>query len=167
MIGNDLRQYLQQVCSALNTFEVRYMLVGGVAVGFYGYQRISGGTEQFDPNFKHDLDFWYQPVLSNFERIVEALDSLGVDRERLNAIVFDPNRTFLKIPFEHFKIDFLPTVSGLSDFNSAYTRSSKVKIDGNEISIIAYSDLISNKTGMNRGLDLRDIEELERRRNKR
>lgn len=42
MITNEVRQLLHQVCKALGKYGVDCMLVGGTAVAFYGYQRISG-----------------------------------------------------------------------------------------------------------------------------
>lgn len=42
MISNEIRQSLQTVCLALNKYKVEYMLIGGIAVAFYGYQRPSG-----------------------------------------------------------------------------------------------------------------------------
>jgi hypothetical protein len=41
MITNEIRETLQKVCSVLNKHKVDYLIVGGVAVGFHGYQRLS------------------------------------------------------------------------------------------------------------------------------
>ena len=91
-----MREALQQVAASLNRNEVDYMLIGGVAVSFYGYQR--GTMITFvKPEMKTDLDFWYKPTNENFVKLVKALGELEVDTSNLEKIIFDPKKTFLKI----------------------------------------------------------------------
>jgi hypothetical protein len=65
MISNEIREGLQTVCTLLLKHEVENLIVGGAAVAFYGYQRISGIFIQ-RPEIKTDLNFWYNPTISNF-----------------------------------------------------------------------------------------------------
>lgn len=60
MISNEIRESLQHTCSALNKHGVEYMLIGGIAVGFYGYQRPSGVPE---------YGMWKQDLISIFGTI--------------------------------------------------------------------------------------------------
>jgi len=71
MISNEIRDSLKKVCEALNKHKVDCMLIGGTAVGFYGYQRISG-ISVLNLELKSDLDFWYNPVIENFFNIVKV-----------------------------------------------------------------------------------------------
>ena len=48
----------------LNKHSVEYLIVGGTAVGFYGYSRGSTASNGSALG-KHDLDFWSNPNLEN------------------------------------------------------------------------------------------------------
>jgi len=165
MISNEIRESLQKVCFVLNKHQVDYLVVGGVAVGYHGYRRISGITF-YKPEFKTDLDFWYKPTIDNFTRLVGALTELGVDTESLDTIIFDPEKTFLKIPHELFHTDFLPQMKGLDSFAESKRNSSKEELDGNELYILSYNDLVKNKLAVGREIDYNDIQELKRIKNK-
>jgi len=157
MISNDIRDHLKEVGAALNKHRVDCVLIGGAAVGFYGYQRISG-ISAVKPEVKGDLDFWYNPNHENFFNIVNALADLGVDTADLKKSIFDPQKTFLKIPFSKFHVDFLPQMIGLSSYQKSKQGSRKEMIDGNEIFVIGLSDLIANKVAINRSIDRDDLD---------
>ncbi|MDN5214813.1 nucleotidyltransferase [Fulvivirgaceae bacterium BMA12] len=162
MISNELRSILQKTCAALNKHKVEYILIGGTAVAFYGYQRPSGGLHG-NLDMKYDVDFWYKPTATNYYNLLKALKALDIDTSRLENLIFDPQKTFLRIPHESFRTEFLPQVKGLSSFNKSKQSSKVVNLDGNEISIISYRDLILNKKSIDREVDRSDIEQLEKR----
>jgi hypothetical protein len=163
MVTNEIRSSLQKICSSLNRNEVDYLIIGGVAVGFYGYQRISGGGYIGTPEITHDIDFWYNPSASNYTKLVACLDELNIDTQQLKQIVFDPKKTYLRIPFDTFKAEFLPEISGVPSFLESKKNASKVELDGNLLYIISFKDLIKNKETAAREIDKRDIEELKSR----
>jgi hypothetical protein len=72
---NSLVESILRVCQALNKMQVEYMVVGGTAVAFHGYARISTASDG-SPLGKHDLDFWYKPTLENYYRLLDAFDFL-------------------------------------------------------------------------------------------
>ena len=162
MINNSVREVLQKVCATLNKYNVDYLIVGGVAVGFYGYQRISG-IALIKPEMKTDLDFWYNPTNENFINLIKALKDLGVNTGELEKIIFVPKTTFLKIPHKFFHTDFLPQMAGLKSFRKCKMKATKRILDGNELYIISYSDLILNKNEVNRNTDKADIVALKRK----
>lgn len=161
MISNEIRETLQKVCSVLNQHNVDYLVVGGVAVGFHGYQRFST-ISNYRPELKTDLDFWYNPSTENFINVLNALDSLEVDTTSIKAIVFDPKKAFLKIPHQNFHTDFLPQMEGLSSYLECKRNAEKHVLDGNEIHIIGYDDLLKNKMSINREIDKTDVAALEK-----
>jgi hypothetical protein len=116
----------------------------------------------YRPELKVDLDFWYNPTVGNFHKLLDALDELEVDITNLRKIVFDPKRTFLKIPHKTFHTDFLPTMEGLDSFRESKRNAEKIDLDGSELLIISYNDLILNKLAVNRKTDKSDIEELDK-----
>ena len=165
MFTNEIRTILHQVSTSLNKNEVDCMLVGGVAVGYYGYQRLSGACVGDDSSANaeiiHDLDFWYQPTVSNYYNLVKAIKELDIDVSSLENIVFDPKSAYLRIPFKTFKTEFLPVLSGLDSYQKSKDRSDSINLDGNQITIINYKDLIANKQSVDREIDRKDIKILE------
>jgi predicted nucleotidyltransferase len=159
MITHDIKPFLARVCFVLNSHQVEYMIVGGAAVSHYGFNRPSGiGHYKSHPAV--DLDFWYNPTIENFEKILNALDELSVDTTDLRKVIFDNRRTFLKIPHADFHTDFLPRMEGLGSYRKSKTRAEKVSIEGVIVQVIAFDDLIANKRSVNRKSDKSDIEEL-------
>jgi hypothetical protein len=159
MLSDETKLHLVKVCAILNSHEVDYIVVGGAAVSHYGYNRPSG-IGQYSVEPKPDLDFWYNPSIDNFEKIIVALDDLAVDTADLKSLVFDKKHTFLKIPRSNFHMDFLPIMEGLDSFRECRGRATKVIVDDVPILIVSYDDLITNKRAVNRKIDQSDITEL-------
>lgn len=166
MIGNEIREALRKTCAALNNHQVEYMVIGGVAVGFYGYQRPSSiSYHQIEPT--PDIDFWYNPSIKNYHNLLKALKDLGTDTSRLEQEIFDRDKTYLRIQNPTFKCEFLPRLEGLESFDKCRLHATDVEYDGNRIKIIGYSDLLKNKEAVARDVDKTDIAELRRRNKKR
>ncbi|MFM2305453.1 MAG: hypothetical protein RLZZ367_122 [Bacteroidota bacterium] len=56
-MANTLNQDFTEFIIALNNNHVEYLLVGGYAVIFHGYNRTTG-----------DLDIWVKPTVDNYRR---------------------------------------------------------------------------------------------------
>ena len=95
MINNSIREALQKICAALNKHNVDFIIVGGIAVGFYAYQRFSA-ISIARPEMKTDLDFWYNPTVENYLNLLKALREIAVDTSKLEDIVFDPKKNVFK-----------------------------------------------------------------------
>jgi predicted nucleotidyltransferase len=148
-----MKETLVEICTLLNKHEVDYLLIGGVAVVFHGYTRSTA-----------DLDFWYNPTISNFEKIINAIKEYGIDVSELKKIVFDPKKSFLRFPTSVFQAEFLPTIPGDISFKAAKENAEILTINNTQVFVIGYEDLIKNKTSTNRLKDQADVEELARRR---
>lgn len=61
-LPRDFKEFLK----LLNAKKVEYLLVGGYAVGYYGYPRPTGA-----------MDIWIRSDTENAERIVAALEEFG------------------------------------------------------------------------------------------
>lgn len=121
-------------------------------MGFHGFPRSTA-----------DIDFRYNPTNENFNNIIKALTEFGVDTSSLKEIVFDPEKTFLRIPQLGFRTEFLPHIPGIHSFSTARKNALKTRIDTVDVLIIGYDDLIKNKETVNRKIAQLDIEELKRR----
>jgi hypothetical protein len=157
---------LIKLCDVLNMHKVQYMIVGGTAVGFYEYTRLShpsmGRTE-----IKTDIDIWYQSNYENRLRIVRSLEALDFpfnenDRHEM-GLFSDPQwDDMLMIDQPNFKLDFIPYSKGL-DFSTSIQNAKTIELAGVKIPFIGYDDLIKTKSLVNRpGIDDRDISELEK-----
>lgn len=146
-------------CKILNHHKVEYLIIGGTAVAIHGYPRLSTAPDGSTLG-KHDLDFWYNPTYENYFKLVKALKDIGFESNFLYEKKPDPRKSFFKYEFEHYKIDFLPNVKGLDKFYKAYNNRFLINLDGIEISVISYKDLITTKEFSNREKDRVDIEML-------
>lgn len=162
-MDKSFSESLLTVCKLLHKHGVEYLIVGGTAVALHGYFRMSitiAGT----PANKPDLDFWYNPSYKNYFNLLNAIAELGQDvSEFRNESTPDPRRSFFKLNFEAFTIDFLPELPGLSKFRTSYEAKEVVDVEGVDIMFINFDDLIANKQALSRDKDITDIEELKKR----
>jgi len=60
-----------------NEKQVEYLLIGGYAVGYYGYPRATG-----------DMDIWIAIASENVTKVVEVLREFGFDLPELSENLF-------------------------------------------------------------------------------
>ena len=145
----------QEILRTLNSFEIEYLVIGGYAVNFYGYNRTTS-----------DMDLWINPSLQNKNRFLEMLREKDFEAESINFIEkldFSQAEVF-SLGEAPFKIDLLTKVS-LLDFAEAYARKKIENLDGTQIPFIHFNDLILSKINTNRLKDKADVEELQRIKN--
>lgn len=137
---------------ALNKAEVEYLLVGGYAVIYYGYNRTTG-----------DLDIWVNPTIENYQRLTIAFDRFGMGMFGMEEKVFVESQQYNVFTFGRppVCIEILTAVSGL-EFKEAHKNARTVEYDeGLYVPLIDLPDLVRNKRSSNRPKDLDDIEKLE------
>lgn len=76
---------LPRIITSLNDHKVGYMIVGGFAVSYYGYVRVSMARNTNLPADKADLDLWYNPTYENYFNLLNALGAIPLDVKRLKA----------------------------------------------------------------------------------
>lgn len=148
ILMDDHRQLL---LSLLNN-NVSFILIGGYAVIYYGYGRITG-----------DMDIWLQPDNENRNKLLNALKDFGVeesDLEKLEKTDFTVPQVFY-IGAKPRRIDFLTKVSGIS-FSEAISQVNYFGLQDKQVPVIHYHHLILTKITTGRAKDKADIEELER-----
>jgi predicted nucleotidyltransferase len=157
---NEIKGILE-IFAALQKYTVQYLVIGGAAVGFHGYTRMS---TQMDGTIseKQDLDFWYNPTYTNYFNLLFALKDLGKDVvDFLDEQTPNPQKSFFRFESETFTLDFLPIVSGLNSFRLCYEKKKVSVIEDIEISIISKEDLIISKLQTARKKDFDDINMLQ------
>lgn len=134
--------------SLLNKHQVKYVLVGGWAVIFEGYQRTTA-----------DIDIFVKAESENAQLVLNAIkefvgSAIGFSIEDLTK-----ENNVLMIGREPLRIDLLTSISGLS-FDEVY-ETSKIYMD-EEVAIrcIHINELMRNKEASGRLKDLADLEKL-------
>lgn len=153
-MANILNEDFVDFLEAFNKFDVEYILVGGYAVIFHGYNRTTG-----------DLDVWVKKTPDNFLKIKKAFFEFGMSLFNLDENLFMNSKvndvfTFGRPPV---CIDVLTNVKGL-EFNEAFINAKVVEFDKVLVRMIDFRDLMSAKRAANRTKDQDDIEHLENQR---
>lgn len=145
----------KKVVKALNKHRVEYILIGGYAVNFHGYTRTTS-----------DIDFWYNPTIENYFKLLKAIREAGVDTSSLDQETFNPKNAFFRFVIQEVKLEFLCSIPGKFTYRDASLASVKTKIKGLTLKVINRNHLIENKTAANRPIDRLDVEELKKRNGK-
>ncbi len=140
----DFKDFLR----SLDEHDVRYLLIGGYAVGFHGYPRTTA-----------DIDVWVEMTTDNATRMVAAIRSFGFNPPELTIDVFMKPEQIVRLGVPPFRIEILTTISGV-EFAECYPTRQTVAIDGVEITVIDLANLKINKRASGRTKDLADLENL-------
>ena len=144
LLPDDFKDFIR----SLNLNSVRYLLVGGWAVGLYG-----------NPRATKDIDFLVannDDNLAKLQKALEAFDSPPVDMER-----FKEKGRVIRLGSSPIQIDIINTADGI-DMDECYSRKGTIKVEDIDVSIISRDDLIKNKTASGRSMDIADAEKLHR-----
>lgn len=132
----------------LNSHHVDYLLIGGYAVGYYGYPRPTG-----------DMDVWIAVSPENASRVTKALVEFGFRSEDVpDALFSDPGR-IVRMGVPPIRLEIMTSVSGV-EFGECYARRTLAMFDGEPVDVIGLEDLKANKKASGRHKDLNDLEQL-------
>jgi hypothetical protein len=137
----DLKEFLR----LLGSNRVEYLLIGGYAVGYYGYPRPTG-----------DLDVWIAISPENARRVVSALSEFGFTA---SPEKFLEENSVVRMGVPPFRLEILTTIDGVN-FSECYAARNTVVIDEVELDLINLSHLRVNKKASGRLKDLSDLENL-------
>lgn len=147
----DFREFID----SLNANKVKYILLDGVAVIYYGYPRLT-----------EDIDFWIKPDEDNIDKFFNALKDFGFEFDNLSKEEMIKEDQILQLGFKPNRIDIITSVEGLN-FDECYERKIIATIDNLNINMISKEDLIKNKMSIGRSRDALDVEELNKIKKKR
>lgn len=140
----DFRDFLK----LLNSKRVEYLLIGGYAVGYYGYPRATA-----------DMDIWIAVSKENAKKMTEAIKDFGMNTPDLQESIFLEPGKMIRMGYPPIRIEVLTEASGV-DFRKCYALRKETKIDGIKVKIISLKDLLRNKKASGRHKDLNDLENL-------
>jgi hypothetical protein len=133
---------------------VRYVIVGGEAVIYYGFARLTG-----------DIDFFYEPTADNARRLYRTLDKFW--RGSIPGIQ-SPRELTAKTVIVQFgvppnRIDLISSITGVS-FKDAWKSRIREKVIIKKrlfpVFFIGLDQLIKNKEAIRRHKDLEDLKYL-------
>jgi predicted nucleotidyltransferase len=137
----------------LNINGVRYIMVGGFAVRFNGFNRTT-----------EDIDMWLEDTLTNRQNLRKTFNELGYgDFPSIETMQFIPGWTSFNIAFG-IELDIMTEMKGLeSQSFDEYLRKTRIAdFDGVKVPFLHINDLIANKKAVFRPKDQIDLLELEK-----
>jgi len=140
----DFKEFLK----LLTEHNVRYLLIGGYAVGYYGYAR---ATE--------DMDIWVAVHPDNAQKLVSALKAFGFDDSNLKPELFLQKPKIIRMGFPPMRLEITTAISGV-EFDKCYQTRVVDKLDGVDVNLIDLENLKKNKRASGRAKDLADVEKL-------
>ncbi len=143
-LNKDFKEFI----ALLNAHRVKYIIVGGYAVGFYGHPRFTG-----------DIDFWIAYDVENATKVISVLKHFGFESLNLKAEDLSTDDVVIQLGYEPTRIDLLTSVTGLN-FEDCYKKSIRSVVEDIEINFIDLESLIRNKLATGRKQDIADADNL-------
>ncbi|MCJ7730658.1 MAG: hypothetical protein MUO27_12415 [Sedimentisphaerales bacterium] len=143
-LPNDFKEFLK----LLNANNVEYLLIGGYAVGYYGYPRATA-----------DMDIWIAMNPANASRIVAVLKEFGFNPPDLSPEMFLKEGQIIRMGVPPVRIELVTTISGVS-FSECYKKRVVAELDGVKTNLISLTHLKMNKKASARHQDMADLEKL-------
>jgi predicted nucleotidyltransferase len=143
-LPQDFKEFLK----LLNAHRVEYLMIGGYAVGYYGYPRATA-----------DMDIWVAVNPANADKIVAVLKEFGFNLPDLSAELFLKEWQIIRMGVPPVRIELSTSVSGVN-FSECYANKVIDAVDGVQINLISLEHLKQNKKSAARHKDLADLENL-------
>ena len=136
-----------------NTYNLKYIMIGGVATNLHGYHRTT-----------EDIDIWIEDSQINRGILRQVFREHGLgDFEAFKDLQFIPGWTYFYLN-NGIRLDIMTTVKGLDDkdFNGYYQLVSIATIYDVHVPFLHINHLIESKKAANRPKDQIDLIELEK-----
>ena len=143
-LPSDFKEFLK----LLNNHQVEYLLIGGYAVGYYGYPRATA-----------DIDIWVATTHANAEKLVAVVREFGFNLPQLSPELFSERDKVIRMGVPPLRIELITTISGVA-FADCYPERIIDTLDGIEVNLIDLQNLKLNKQASRRHKDLDDLEHL-------
>jgi len=146
-IPRDFQEFLR----LLNDQGIEYLIIGGYAVGHYGFVRYTG-----------DLDIFVALSNENAERLTHAFRDFGFNLPEVKPELFLNKGRIVRIGNEPMRLEILNEIDGV-DFADCYANRNEVDLGGVNASVISLAHLLQNKKASGRPKDLADVDALSKR----
>jgi hypothetical protein len=143
-----LNKNFQEFIELLEKHAVKYLVVGGYAVGLHGFPRYTG-----------DLDVFIALSPANAAKILRVFADFGFADLGLKPEDFLEPDMVVEIGREPLKIQILTGIDGVT-FDQCYAGRTLLSQGALKIPFIGLDQLLQNKAASPRGKDKIDLEEL-------
>ena len=106
ILPQDFRDFLK----LLNSKKIEYLLIGGYAVGYYGYPRATA-----------DMDIWIAIGKENAKKITKAIKDFGLKTPDLCEAVFLEPGKIIRMGYPPIRIEVFTKISGVN-FEECFSR---------------------------------------------
>jgi predicted nucleotidyltransferase len=144
-----LEKDLLELLALFQSKGVEFLVVGGHAVAFHGYPRLT-----------EDLDLFVRPDVDNGSRVVDALVDFGFGSLDLKPSDFEAKDRVIQLGRRPNRVDLITNLYGVT-FDDAWSRRVAASLDGVSVWMISRDDLIRNKRATGRPRDAVDADALE------
>ncbi len=155
---NILEEDSLELLKALSDNDVRFILVGGIAVNYYGYTRTTG-----------DVDIWLEDTIENRKKFVTALEDYKIVGAEI-YMDYPLIAGYAEIMMNNgVYLDVMADLTGFAqaDFASCYDKSIDWEpVEGIHVKVLHINQLIHEKEINNRLKDKDDAEQLKKIRDK-
>ncbi len=146
----------KELLRLLKEHEVRYLIIGGYAVNYYGYIRATG-----------DMDVWIAIHPENAQKMVMVLKNFGFEHDpSLKPELFLEEKKIIRMGVPPVRLEITTSISGV-EFDECYSTRVVDNWDGIEVNIIDLENLKKNKRASGRPKDITDYKKLRQRKTSR
>src|SRR5688500_7929902 len=139
---------LQGVFASLNSHDVKYIVIGGVAAVLHGVPRAT-----------LDLDILIESSSANARRLLDAL----LDSQLATAELITPDQLIaneITVFNDRVRIDVQTATPGIK-FEEVWERRETMSFQGQPLFVLSAKDLIASKRAAGRSIDLEDADTLD------
>lgn len=139
---------LVKVFASLNSRDVKYIVIGGIASTLYGVPRAT-----------FDLDILIEATPENAQRLLDAL----LDAQLGTAALTSSEELLANVITmfqDRVRIDVQTSTPGI-DFETAWQRRETMTYSGQQFFVLSRDDLIASKRAAGQPVDLEDVRILE------
>jgi hypothetical protein len=145
----ELMKDIIEMLTLLNQHQVRYLVVGGYALGLHGH-----------PRYTKDFDIWVERSGLNLNLFHQALADFGIElNEEGKKLFLAGNHFWLGKP--PWAIDFIGNPTGI-EFEACYAARAETTLEGVTVPFLSKAHFIQNKTAIGRPQDLADVDHINR-----
>ena len=134
----------------LKKYEVKFVLVGGLAVVVHGHYRTT-----------KDMDLFYECSEENCLKLIKSIDDFGFKYLNLSIEDLMDSSGYVKLGNAPVRIDLFCDLPGVN-FEEVYKMAFDYTEDGIELKVIHVNHLIKNKLTVGRDQDLSDAKKLKK-----
>jgi hypothetical protein len=143
-LPRDFREFIQ----LLNEHRVRYLVIGGYAVGYHGYPRYTG-----------DLDVFVELSIINTPAVAKVLRQFGLLGKDATYEPLVKRGTIVRMGREPMRLEVINDIDGVT-FAECYKHRVVARTKNLRINFIDLARLRRNKQASGRPKDLEDLRRL-------